>query len=135
MDRWRIYYADGSVFSDTDGSPWDAPRLGVECILTRGMESQERPEKDLVLISHSDYYYWEPDVCGFGWWHADQWAVLLHLRRARHPLVVFGEYTQAANYSAIEARALSDAGARKRAVWRGGPSSEPGIVELLEPVR
>jgi len=32
---WRIYYADGSTFSDPDG-PWDdAPADGVVCVVVR----------------------------------------------------------------------------------------------------
>lgn len=30
--RWRIYYGDGSVFTDRDGPPEDAPVLNVMCI-------------------------------------------------------------------------------------------------------
>lgn len=35
MIEWRIYYGDGSTFSNEDGSPVDAPALNVQAIVQR----------------------------------------------------------------------------------------------------
>ena len=32
MYKWRVYYGDGSIFSDKDGDPKDAPSLNVQAI-------------------------------------------------------------------------------------------------------
>ena len=122
---WTIYYADGSTYSSKDGSPYDAPRRGVEVILATSFEAEG---KNVSLLSNSDYYYWEPEVCEWGWWHCDQWGVFMHLTRAKRPLVLFGEYVDSGRFSEIEKRAVADAGNMKRHWWRGGPSSEPGKV-------
>ena len=33
IKAWRIYYADGSTFSNKDGSWAEAPPFGVQCIV------------------------------------------------------------------------------------------------------
>jgi hypothetical protein len=30
--KWRIYYADGTTFDNTQGEAWEAPALGVQVI-------------------------------------------------------------------------------------------------------
>lgn len=119
---WTIYYANGSTFSDRDGTAFDAPRDGVEIIVTSDIRTNR-----IGLISHSDYYYYEPTVCDWQWWHCDLIGMSQHLKRAKQPLVLFGEYTSANNFSDIEKRALAEVN-NKQHWWRGGPSSEPGML-------
>ena len=52
---WRIYYADGSTFDDTQGKPEDAPATGVICIL------QNPPNHGWQLHRDKDYYLWLGD--------------------------------------------------------------------------
>lgn len=56
---WIIYYDDGSKFSDKDGSPEDAPGLGVVCIA----------DTQANYTAHAwDWYYWRPSRGE--WWGA-----------------------------------------------------------------
>lgn len=50
--RWRIYYADGTTFDNTQGDCYDAPFHGVVCINVRDLKLNTH------RISHFDYYYW-----------------------------------------------------------------------------
>lgn len=115
---WRIYYEDGSTFSSDDGSPWDAPRTGVEVIV--------HPEGNgLSLMSQSDYYYYEPDRASQwgGWGYCDQFGLILHLQRAKQPLILFGAMVSDSQFSEIEKKALADIGLSKQ-TWRRGQDKQ-----------
>lgn len=109
---WRIYYEDGSTFSSEQGSPFDAPRTGVQVIVHEDGDG-------LSLMSQSDFYYWEPERSDWGWSYCDQYTLVLHLQRAKRPLILFGSMVTLGQFTEIEKRALSDVGALK-VVWRRG---------------
>lgn len=108
---WQIYYADGSTFSSEQGSPFDAPRTGVEVIV------HEEIGGGFSLLSGADFYYWEPEASNWGWMYADQFSLVLHLQRAKAPLVLFGEMIRHEQFTEMEKRALADVGKLKKA-WR-----------------
>lgn len=55
---WRIYYADGSTFSDLDGDPQHAPGTGVIIIAQKSPIFGEKP-----YVQHmTDYYVWLGDA-------------------------------------------------------------------------
>jgi len=123
MTNWCIYYEDGKTFCFSEGCPWDAPRVGVEAIIT------EEPDGRFVMLSQADYYYFEPERVDAGWWHADQFGVFDHLQRAARPLVLFGRNIKDKHFSEIEKRALEDLAALNKRAWlRGGPSATSGKV-------
>ena len=109
---WRIYYDDGSTFSDAYGTPWDAPRTGVQVIVHRDGDGYS-------LMSQSDFYYWEPERSDWGWSYCDQYTLVLHLQRAVRPLILFGAMVTLKQFTEFEKRALADVGLEKR-VWRRG---------------
>lgn len=61
--KWRIYYADGSTFDNTDGEAEEAPAFGVICIVF--------PDTVVgrVVMWGWDWYYYETE-CG-QWWGSD----------------------------------------------------------------
>ena len=59
---WRIYYADGSTYDSTQGTPDTAPSIGVICI-------KHFIENEWRISAFVDYYLWEQ---GSEWWGADQ---------------------------------------------------------------
>lgn len=68
--RWRVYYADGSTYSDRDGDAFHAPTAGVQVVV------METPS-GAPLRYGKDAYYWREDV---GWQACDTpglWDYLL----------------------------------------------------------
>lgn len=51
MLTWRIYYSDGSSFSNEDGEPWEAPSVDVQ-IVAQGDD----------LLFYHDYYLYRSDL-------------------------------------------------------------------------
>lgn len=87
--RWRIYYSDGSTFSDRDGPPFEAPQLDVQVV---AMHLDGRG-----FINHGkDAYYWRPDI---GWSGCDQAGLWDYLMFYRGPkAVIFGRSVRDAVY-------------------------------------
>lgn len=54
LPHWRIYYADGSTYSDQDGVWFDAPADGIVAVNTR------YPAFGARTLSGVDYYYCLP---------------------------------------------------------------------------
>lgn len=68
--RWRIYFGDGSVWSDQDGPPEKAPHDDVQVIVAAG------PDR---LQHGRDWYWFKNDVP----WSGDLQGLLLQLKRDR----------------------------------------------------
>jgi hypothetical protein len=84
-DRWAIFYTNDSVFSSEDGTPWDAPRRSVQCVVS----CKNKEEKDWYCIQQIDRFYYEPE---HGGWNdcTDEYSMYDHMIRTKHPLVIFG---------------------------------------------
>jgi hypothetical protein len=102
---WRIYYTD-RVFTDQDGSPFDAPRQDVQVI------AQEK-DGSYELIHGRDYFYWEP-ACG-GWHSCDMFGAFDHLVRADRQCLKFGRMLSDPDWRAMFARVKADVGGRTAA--------------------
>ncbi len=90
---WRIYYDDGSVFTDADGSPYDAPRTGVQAI------AQPNETVGWYILTSADAFYWEEER--EGWNKADEYTKWDHLIRAKYPLLVFGRMMATPDYKKL----------------------------------
>lgn len=62
---WQIYYMNGTIFSDEDGPPEQAPINDVQVICEK---------RDGRLLQHSlaDFYRWTP---GEGWGGRSDWSL------------------------------------------------------------
>jgi hypothetical protein len=101
---WRIYYGDGSVFTDADGSPWDAPRVDVQVI------AQEK-DGDYERVCGRDHYYWEPERGG--WCNSDIFGAMDHLIRSHRQCLLFGRQMSDEGYRQVHMRMLKDLPPRK----------------------
>lgn len=71
--EWRIYYDDGTTFSNLDGSPEEAPPFGFICAV--GYD-----ETNSRYIMHGwDHYCW--DVESNQWWGMDTFGLIDRLSR------------------------------------------------------
>ncbi|MCK5643664.1 MAG: hypothetical protein KAJ19_22885 [Gammaproteobacteria bacterium] len=78
---WKIYYSDGSTFSDEDGDTLDAPSQGVQVITMRDKDHGRH------MTARYDFYVWEdfeaPDRAGLQgeWFGIDSAGLLSYLLR------------------------------------------------------
>lgn len=73
MEKWLIYYDDGSVFGSEQGSPEDAPSLGFICAI--GYDEAGRR-----YIMHGwDHYCWDKEAAQ--WWGMDIFGLIDRLTR------------------------------------------------------
>jgi len=100
---WRIYYDNGSVFTDADGEPFAAPRQGVQIIV------QEK-DGDYEMVQGRDHFYWEPKVGG--WCTSDLFGAFDHLVRASRQCLLFGRQMTDDQYRALEQRVRDEVGQR-----------------------
>lgn len=100
MREWRIYYDDGTVFTNEDGTPWEAPRTGVQVI------AQPNPTVGWYILHSADSYYWEEDR--EGWSKADEYTKWDHLVRAYTPLLIFGRQISDESYRIILKKVRKD---------------------------
>jgi hypothetical protein len=108
--RWKIYYAGGESYSDADGSPYDAPRLNVMCVVGADFQVGR------YMVSDKDAYWWEHGR----WFGGDRRGEWDHLLHARQPLVLYGRAVPDEVYNAAISAALSDpAFPPKTAIGRG----------------
>jgi hypothetical protein len=96
--QWRIYYADGSTFDNTQGLPQDAPALGVIAI-------KHFIENEWRLQAFADYYIWE---VGSEWWGADQSGFWQYLFKPGLKVVKFGTNIKDEPFQKIMAIARED---------------------------
>lgn len=103
MTRWRIYYADGSVYGSEHGAPHEAPRDGVQAV------TREDPATGWgVEESREGYWVWREDYGWLGVDHMGWWDYLMH---AQQPLVcLFGRTLSRERYGAILKAATDDMG-------------------------
>jgi hypothetical protein len=96
---WRIYYGDGRVFTDADGSPFDAPRVDVQVIVQQKGGDYER-------VCGRDHFYWEPERGG--WCNSDIFGAMDHLIRSKHQCLLFGRQMSDEGYRQVHMRMLRD---------------------------
>lgn len=89
-NAWRIYYDDGTVFADTDGSPEDAPMDGVQAIV------EWKANGNVLVLEGHEYYWWTGDCWAQGGLNSlERWL------RAFAPGVKFGRFTRDAIHKKI----------------------------------
>lgn len=100
MRRWRIYYGSGALFTNEDGTPWEAPRVDVQAI------AQPNERTGWHILHSADAYYYEDER--EGWNKADGFTKWDHLIRAPQPLLVFGRMLPGYAYQKVLERAQAD---------------------------
>jgi hypothetical protein len=81
--RWKVYYIDGTTFSNLDGRPEDAPGWGVAAI------AQEDDVVGVQIHQQRDFYCFAPE---FGGWYAvDYFGFAQYLARPGYKIVKLGE--------------------------------------------
>ncbi len=97
--KWKIFYDDGSTFSNEDGEPHEAPALGVQCIV------QSNEDIGRYILDGENYYYYE----NTDWERCDLFGLWDYLCRP-HPnkVVRFGRNMTTPAWRAIHKLAADD---------------------------
>ena len=95
---WKIYYADGTVFTDADGTPYDAPSRGVVVITQADRQNGYR-------TCSGDYYIRQ----AWGWESCDANGLWDYLSDAGPKTVKFGRTLANEQYEKIFLRAIAEA--------------------------
>ena len=74
--RWRIYYTDGSTYSDRDGSPFDAPTDGVQIIAQEDPGPARGFQVDFKNLHGKDFFVWDES-----WACVDIVGLIQYIRR------------------------------------------------------
>ena len=109
MLQWRIYYGDGSTFSDLDGSVEEAPPLNVQAIAeAAGIDIGRR------VTARYDYYWHENNQFSGG----DLFGLFDYLMRAQGSAVVkFGRMVTNLEYDAALQHAVTDPELPTKTAW------------------
>lgn len=116
MNEWAIYYGDGSVFSDENGTPYDAPRTNIQIIV------QKHKSMGWELVSGADLFYYEESRRGFYACNSTGSTLWDHLWRAKYPLVFAGRMITDEEFRQIVLKVLDELPSPKTA-WRHGEPS------------
>lgn len=98
MLNWRVYYGDGSTFSNEDGPPDQAPGLNVQVIAYRDPEVGNR------LQAIHDYYWFESGL----WAGGDLFGLWYYLQKPGLKVVKFGATLARDDFMEIYRKAKND---------------------------
>lgn len=106
-NRWRVYYADDSVFTSDEGEPHEAPRHGVQFVAIQdpevGWQGEQSPE---------GYWIWRNGR----WFGTDTMGFWDYLYHHRGPCVcLFGRTLTRPRYRTLLKRATKDLG--EKSAW------------------
>lgn len=102
--KWRIYYHDGAVYSDTDGPPESAPGWGALIIAQEDVTPQPYNIGRIYRFG-KDFYCWEPDR---GWTGRDANGREFYLAEPGWRKIVNGVDVSADVFHRVKARAEAD---------------------------
>lgn len=105
---WKIFYGDGSTFSNEDGPPESAPAANVQAIAQVA---------DIAIgrrtCSRFDFYWFDR-----GEWHgSDLFGLFDYLMRVSPSIVKFGRVLPRLEFEAILSRAVNDPDLTPKVAW------------------
>jgi hypothetical protein len=104
---WRVYYGDGSTWSDEDGDPSQAPALNVQAVAVAD------PTVGRFIYSQRDFYWYDDNQ----WYGADHFGLWDYLSRPGWKRVLFGRSLPRAEFEAVMKRAIEDPGLPDKSAW------------------
>lgn len=98
MILWRLYYGDGSDFSNEDGPAELAPPTNVMCCAWYDDDNRRR------LAHAADYYWYEEGR----WYGSDLFGLWDYLARPGLKVVKFGRMIADLQFRNVMSRAMAD---------------------------
>jgi len=104
---WKIYYEDGTTFSDSDGKPEEAPARGVQIIM------QAEPHLGREILRATDFYIRKNEQ----WFAVDHFGLFDYLSNPGLKTVKFGRYIPNDEYARVLADAVADPDFPPKSAW------------------
>lgn len=112
--KFKIWYGDGSTFTDEDGAPELAPKTNVQCVTI------ECPEHGQVVCKADDFYIYDV-YDGEGCWQGvDYFGMWDYLSRPGTKIVLFGRTLGNEEYRQIVGAAMDDPYLPQKTNWHKG---------------
>jgi hypothetical protein len=113
---WKLYYGDGSTFSNLDGPPSAAPPCNLQALAQ---------QSDIAIgrktVSHYDFYWWDDGE----WFGGDLYGLFDYLQRQSPSIVKFGRALPRLQFEAILARAVQDPDLLPKTAWDAHEAPRP----------
>lgn len=116
MFQWKIFYGDGSTFTDSEGSAYDAPSRNVQLVVAADLEH------GWSILRQFDFYWWDADC----WRGGDQFGLWDYLCLPGPKKVIFGRTINHQSYMDVFERALNDPDLPQKTAWRDEEPQPPG---------
>ena len=113
--KWRIYYGDGSTYSNEDGPPENAPGVGVQVIVRRDRDHGRHTIAGGNQGRRDDFFWW--DATTGQWFNGDHYGFTLYLMRPGWRKVIFGESIGNEAFLEVKKRAAADPDFPRQTGW------------------
>lgn len=109
--EWKIIYSNGSTFTNLDGEPWEAPRVGVQTVL----RLDETVNEVVTETSDKGFWIWREETW-LGTDDAGLWDYIFNHRP--WPLVIYGRYHRDEVWEDNIKKLIEDEMSRNKSAWR-----------------
>ncbi len=100
--RWRVYYVDGTSYSNEDGPPESAPGSGVVAV------AQQDAEVGVAIHQRNDYYVYAEQYGG--WYGLDVFGFAQYLTRPGFKVIKLAESMTTEGYKQLIVDIRADPG-------------------------
>lgn len=112
--RWKIFYDNGSTFTDVDGKPFDAPKRGVIAITVQDGEHGR------ALCRDNDFYIWNVYDGNELWQGVDWFGLWDYLVDPGVKIVLFGRTIGNKEYRNLINKVVNDPYLPNKTGWAQG---------------
>ena len=100
--RWKVFYGDGSTFTDEDGPPELAPKRNVQAV------GQECHDHGSVICRCDDFYIWAEFDGRYQWQGVDYFGLWDYLIDPGSKVVLFGRTIGNREFKALTGKIYDD---------------------------
>jgi hypothetical protein len=108
--RWKIFYGDGTTYSDSDGTAWDAPPVNVQALVVND------PQHGWYCCRADDFYWYIPEEDR--WYSGERFGMFDYLTQPGMKKIVFGRSIPDDEYQTILNRAINDPDLPQKTGWQ-----------------
>lgn len=113
--NWKLYYADGTIFSDLDGPPEMAPGWGLLFAVQRDQDHGHRIIAGGHQGIHVDYYWWDEETSS--WFVGDYIGREDYLAQPGWRKVINGRSIGNEAFREAYAKAMADPDFPEKTAW------------------